>query len=134
MSTIAAEFGISADSIQRHKRHLAREDAKPQENRTATVLLKALRAAEELLDSTTRLGDHRGMSDALTKITSITQSLERYEAKSSGAFESLSLDEQVTYIRTHNDGEIARAYWNWVVNGEDRVLRLDSDLPGRSVQ
>jgi hypothetical protein len=96
---LSREYGLSEDSLRRHhKAHVRGEGATPIDLGERLQLLWD--RADELYKHAISVADTRGAVDALSRLAQVTESLSKIQVRQSSAFESMTTDEQVEYIRS----------------------------------
>ena len=111
-TAIAADFGLSPDSCQRHRQGHLRPKSSPESIARTTDLTGRLEtlwtAASTLLDNATASGNVRAQADALMRLSGILDAMEKARSRPTvSVFESLTVSEKVAAIRA--DGPLMLA-------------------------
>jgi hypothetical protein len=98
-AALSKEYSLSEDSLRRHHRaHVRGEGATPIDVGERLRLLWD--RADELYRHALTVSDTRAAIDALSRLTQITENLAKIQVRQSSAFESMTIAEQVEYIRS----------------------------------
>ncbi len=110
--------------MRRHKRHLKEPERTSGQDALLERMVRALGHAEALFDSCQRLADHRGCDQALSKIVSLTEAIQRMRAAQASGFESMSTPEQIKFLYSYKDGLLAREMIDSVLREHREFLKL----------
>jgi hypothetical protein len=125
-ASLAAEYDVSSDSVERHARfHLRAEPAVDADTTMVQRLHLLWQRGDELFKTATATGDLRGGLDALARLTGICESLARVEVETKG-FEALSIEEQAKYV-TSNPA-LFRAVFADVLREGRKVNAVNTDV------
>jgi hypothetical protein len=120
-TALAREFPLSADSLARHAKSHLRHEEKPADadNPFIERLQLLWDRCDEIYVSASKVGNYRGMIDALAKLVAISEALSKLQTGKAG-FEGLDLAGKIAYIK--KDGEIFRALFDDCIHDADAVI------------
>lgn len=120
LTQIAADFSFSEDSLQRHARNHVRGESAHSEQTLEQRLEMLFVRADDLYKSCVAQGNHRGAIDAMSKLVGITADLAKLKPIK-GAFEGLTYEDQLEYIKTHDSGVLFRGILDYLVELQDEA-------------
>jgi hypothetical protein len=118
-ATIAAEFSVSPDAVERHRKRHVHADTiaidMPLDERLRLLWARV----DETYRHATATGDVKVAVDCLGKLTNISEQLSKFEIRA--GFESMDTDRQVDYVMKHDRGRILRALCDKILDhGRER--------------